>query len=279
MVAARVASQADDDELEFLSKVPASGQSVSNSALLRELTWAPERYWAVHARLIENGLLKRGRGRGGSVARVATPSEESAVVIEGVEIAVPVEDDAAITRAEEQAREASLYEPIRSVIAGDWARERGALPDVVAITASQGRRPTGGRWSRPDIVFVAVRTYRHLPGKYLDVVTFEIKAANSVDVTAVYEALSHRRAATHAYALFHVPDEQAAAAGEILDEVCDVARGHGIVVLVAAKPGDYATWDERAPAARVEPDPARMDQFLNVQLEAEDSRRVQLAVR
>jgi hypothetical protein len=35
------------------------------------------------------------------------------------------------------------------------------------------QRLTGGRWTRPDLVSVAVRTYRYLPGKHMEVVTFE----------------------------------------------------------------------------------------------------------
>jgi len=56
-----------------------------------------------------------------------------------------------------------------------------------------------------------VRTYRYLPGKYMEVVTFEVKPFDAIDVKAVYEALAHLRSSTHAYVILHVPngpDEQ-----------------------------------------------------------------------
>lgn len=37
--------------------------------------------------------------------------------------------------------------------------------------------------------------------------TFEVKPSDAIDVTAVYEVLAHLRSATHAYVIFHVPDD------------------------------------------------------------------------
>jgi len=74
-------------------------------------------------------------------------------------------------------REASLYEPMRAVIQADWAKDERFDFLAVEITAQQGRRQTGGRFSRPDIVAVEVRIPRYLPTKSLEVVTFELKAS------------------------------------------------------------------------------------------------------
>src|ERR1035441_4896420 len=76
---------------------------------------------------------------------------------------------------------------------------------VVEVTARQGRRETGGTWTRPDIVAAALRVFPHVPGKFFDLITFEVKPFDGIDVTAVFEALSHRRAATQAYVWLHVP--------------------------------------------------------------------------
>ena len=76
---------------------------------------------------------------------------------------------------------------------------------VLEITAKQGRRDTGGTWSRLDIVIVSVVTLPFVLGKHLDVTTFEIKPHTQLDVTSVYEALAHLRAATRAYVFLHVP--------------------------------------------------------------------------
>lgn len=44
------------------------GGSAGNGRLRDALAWQDDTYWAVHAALIEEGIIKAGRGRGGSVA-------------------------------------------------------------------------------------------------------------------------------------------------------------------------------------------------------------------
>ncbi|HUZ67694.1 MAG TPA: hypothetical protein VMU56_08550 [Beijerinckiaceae bacterium] len=43
--------------------------SIGNSALRKSLGWNEDRYWKVHAALIETDKIVKGRGRGGSVSR------------------------------------------------------------------------------------------------------------------------------------------------------------------------------------------------------------------
>jgi hypothetical protein len=181
--------------------------------------------------------------------------------------------------AESYERESALYEPMRSVIASDWAKDHLAIPIAVEITAAQGRKQTGGRWSRPDIVVAEVKTYLYVPGKHLSITTFEVKVADTIDVPAVYEALAHLRAATHAYVLCHVPDAVAARLEPTIAEVCRVARSHGIGVIVAGNPADYSTWDEREEAVRCEPDPERLDQFISTQLSKHAAQAIARALR
>lgn len=146
------------------------------------------------------------------------------------------------------------------------AKERGIKSPAVEITASQGRKPTGGRWTRPDLVSVAVRTYRYLPGKYLEVVTFEVKPSDAITVTAVYEALAHLRSATHAYVIYHVPDDSGDPVDPVIEEARRVGRAHGVGVITMGDPEKWETWNELEEARRVEPDPERLDEFIAVQL-------------
>jgi hypothetical protein len=147
------------------------------------------------------------------------------------------------------------------------------------VTAQQGRRSTGGIWSRPDITSVEVRTFAYVPGKFLEVVTFEVKPAGVINVQAVYEALAHRRAATRAYVLFHVPADLRAQFQEVIDEISEVARAHGVGVVTAEDPGHYETWEERVEAQRVEPDPARLDEFISTQLSESAKSDISLRLR
>jgi hypothetical protein len=165
-------------------------------------------------------------------------------------------------------QELALYEPIRKVLAGDWARDHQSKPVAIEVIAKQGRRITGGRWSRPDLVLIEVKNYLHLPTKILDVRTFEVKPTTAIDVQAVYEALAHRRAATHAYVVLHVPAasvEDSETQNEV-SAVREVARSHGVGVVLIDDPADYSTWEEVEEAQRVEPDPERLDAFIKVQL-------------
>lgn len=137
--------------------------------------------------------------------------------------------------------EADLYPDIKTTLEIFWAKERQIEPLAIEITASQSSKATGGRWTRPDLVSVAVRTYRYLPGKYMEVVTFEVKPSDAISVTAVYEALAHR-------------------------------------VIIMGNPRAWDTWNELEEARRVEPDPERLDEFISVQLSQDAHDRIARAL-
>ena len=85
--------------------------------------------------------------------------------------------------------EKSLYEPVLQAIQSGWATNKGFANYLAVITAA-GRRRKTGRWSRPDVTVVARHRYKFVPGRELEVITFEIKhAAQGLDVTVVYETL------------------------------------------------------------------------------------------
>jgi len=153
---------------------------------------------------------------------------------------------------------------VATVLRGPWARDSRFRHQVVEITASQGRRNTGGTWTRPDVVVAALRVFPFLPGKYFDLITFEIKPSWALDVTGVYEALAHRRAATQAYLWLHCPQPEQEA--EVLGRIVEEAERHGIGVIIATDPADYDTWDQRCDPARVEPDPELLNEFVALQV-------------
>ena len=249
-------------EDHLLALIPEDGRAIGNTELRRRLGWDEADYWSVRNGLIDGGVLEKGRGKGGSVRRVTSVAEGAPSAAEEVVAEVAEE------RARLYEQETALYGPMRAVIETDWAKDRRVNPIAVEITAAQGRRMTGGRWSRPDIVSVSVQAFVHLPaGRFIEVTTFEVKPTDDIDVLAVYEALAHRRAATHSYVLLHVPEAEQPPLQERINEICEVARFHGIGVIVADDPSNYETWEEREAASRVEPDPARLDRFIATQLQ------------
>lgn len=247
----------NEPEQQLLGKVPLGGEAIGNTRLIRDLGWPEDQFWEVRNRLVDRGALELGKGRGGSVRRPRVVSES---VAGGTMPPLPI-------ALEEQARasEAELYEPLTKVLEDKWVKDKRVESAIVQLTALQGRRATGGRWTRPDVTIATLSTYPYVPGRHFDIVTFEVKPCDAIDVTCVYEALAHQRSATRAYVLLHVPDHLAEGLEEILSEVCAEAKKHGIGVLTFSLPDDYETWEERVEPVRREPEPRKLNDFLATQ--------------
>lgn len=178
----------------FLRKVREAGGRIGNGALSRALGWPEERYWAVHQELIDTGLIERGRGQGGTVILVVPESveqaEQSAAALPKAESVAVKEElvqasaDAALEREEEpEVREIDLYKPALEQLRKNWTQRKQLLHGIYEITAAQGRRDTGGSWSRPDIVAVGLRKFEYIPDRVLEVYSFEIKAEYDVSAS------------------------------------------------------------------------------------------------
>ncbi|CAM5345885.1 hypothetical protein [Rhodanobacter lindaniclasticus] len=242
------------EEKQLFNLVPDDGTGMTNALLRERLGWNQDQYWGVRNSLIDQNLLFVGRGRGGVVYRVL--SDVVDIGVGGPVAALPV-------------REESLYEPIARVLEKEWARDKRLERWLVQVTARQGRRDTGGRWSRPDLVIATQSVYPYVPGKHFDVITFEVKPADAIDVTAVYEAIAHLRAATKAYVLLHVPDAEADRLDSVVNEISSEAKKHGVGVITFDRPDNFESWNEIVEPVRQEPDPGRLNDFLAGQLETE----------
>src|SRR5690242_15910911 len=78
----------------------------------------------------------------------------------------------------------------------------------------------------------------------MEVITFEVKPADAITVTAVYEALAYLRSATHADVIFHVPDDAAESVQQVIEEARRVSRTHGVGLITMADPRAWDTWNE-----------------------------------
>ena len=257
-----------DDELgrdarALLARLPADGSARSNATLREEMGWDDDRYLAARNELLDAGLARKWKGRGGTVKRVIDQEPNTP----------PAVRDAAPESEIEAERD--LYEPLALQIGSKWAKDMRLEPSVVSILGYQGRRRTGGRWSRPDIALVAVQQFDLLPGKHINVVTFEVKLGPALDVAAVYEALAHRRAATQAYVVVH----HVGVIDDTLELVEAEAFRHGIGLIIVDDPADYDTWETRIEAEQVPADPADLNSFLTAQLPHEQREQVVRLVR
>jgi hypothetical protein len=255
----------ENKQNELLAKVPAS-ENIGNGSLRLELgsTWSEDLYWAIRNRLIERGFLETGRGRGGSVKRVAPEIAEPPFGQSETNTSELPNDQ--LSTSPNYSNESNLYEPIATVLRNQWSKAQGFDNYFVEIPARQGSRLTGGKWTRPDIAVVGYKSFIYIPGRFLEVITFEVKPTYAADVSAVYEALAHRRAATRAYVIVHIPADVKADYKNVIAAIYEESKKFGIGFIVAEDPADFDTWDLALDADRFEPEPKRLNEFIAIQV-------------
>lgn len=245
----------------FLEAVRKAEGRIGNKSLREHLGWREEKYWRVHQELFELGRIEKGRGNGGSVILVDTINPVAVADVAALDESVATRSDEAHALPQTDIREYDLYAPILQQLQQNWATRRGLDQCHCETTAQQGRRDTGGSWSRPDITAVGLKKYEFLPDMTLELFTFEIKAANDVSIKGVLEALAHREAATRSYVIYHTADRDFTDFPEAI-RIEEIAARHGIGVFAARDVDDFETWDEVATAIRGSPDPDNLETFI-----------------
>ena len=108
------------------------------------------------------------------------------------------------------------------------------------ITALQGRRETGGSWSRPDLALIAKRKYEFLPQLVFELFSFEVKPSTDVSIKGVMEALAHREAATRSFVIYHTAGQDFSDFPES-ERIEELAARHGVGVYAAKDVNDLAS--------------------------------------
>lgn len=238
---------------QFLESLPGDGAGIANRLLRERLGWDEERYEYIRQLLIERGAIlpSRGGGTGGAVRQSDVSNA-----------AVDEPDSGALPERLSRAREVELY-PRFATGLRNWASKQGWTQYEVEQTAHQGRRPTGGTWTRPDFVVVAYRGYDYTPGRTRDIETFEVKLADC-PIEAVFETAAHSRFATRSYLAIQragkLPSE-----GDLkrIDSEC---RRFEVGLVLFDDPEDLDTWEVRAMPTRREPDPRQVEDFVTQQV-------------
>jgi hypothetical protein len=168
-----------------------------------------------------------------------------------------------------------LYEPLLRVLSKEWSRDMRIEPDQIhfEITARQGKKNTGGTWTRPDITAVSVRSFQYLLGKFFDVWTFEVKPVEALDVTAIFEAASHASRATRSYALLQVPEDVGSTEQEVIDRCAREAARLRVGLITFSSASDFATWETVVEAPRLDTAPEALNEFIG-HLSAEAKERI-----
>ena len=224
----------------FLSTLRAQGNRAGNTSLQRELKWNETKYWQIHQQLFAAGLIEKGKGYGGSVMLVQQAVDLPATAaaeppgIQFVPLPAVEGTPAAVVEAlvEEYTSELQLYSPVKKQLEAHWARRRQLDDCHCEITALQGRRDTGGSWSRPDLAVIAYRKYEFLPERVFELFSFEVKSATDISIKGVMEALAHREAATRSFVIYHTAGQDFSAFPEA-ERIEELAARHGVDVYAA----------------------------------------------
>ncbi len=260
------------DEQALLTHVPKDGSTIGNGRLRRELDWKEGKYWKIRDRLVEKGYLAVGFGRGGSVYRIRDDVyevEERANVKDTPSKAAVREDEPPFGY---DSSEEALYEPILRMLKDNWQQLFPGFPAPtkhwVDSSPRQGRRQTGGRWTRPDLSAVTLNKYRYVPGPHLEVFSFEVKPRGQFNILGLYEALGHSRRANFAYVLFHTRPENELRPNEkdehsrVLEEIKREAARLKVGVATFEDPTVADTWTVHVVPTRHEPEPRLLNDFI-----------------
>lgn len=211
-----------------------------------------DQYWSAEQELVDRKTIERRRGRNGGIYLIE------------VSAGAPQEsEEAAAQLLAQEKREEAHYERVLETIRAKWTEQPGFKAAFGAITALQGKRRTGGRWSRPDLIVCTVSEWIFSSRPDGDVRTFEIKRFEALDVLAVYEALSHKSRAHYSYVLVtEFPEKLDEVEKEDFENVLAVAARHGIGVITANDSSDWNTWEFELDARRSDADSQAINQTL-----------------
>lgn len=264
-------------QTQFVKALKAAGGRVPNGQLQEGLGWTEDKYWRIHQQLFDAGHIERGRGRGGIVLLVSASTTGVSAAEAAAELNRPVAElPAALQPSNPMAQgELALYAPIKAQLELHWA-SRSRLHDChCEIVALQGRRETGGSWSRPDLCVVGVRTYEYFPGRTFELHTFEVKNSNDVTIKGVLEALAHREAATRSYVLYFTAGADFLSYPES-SRIIELAGRHGIGMVAVHQLNDINTWEELVPAQLANSDPEAINTFISRSLSEDAKRKLRL---
>jgi hypothetical protein len=264
----------DEFKQKLYDLTPADGKSIGNAALRGLLhdafpneTFSLDDYWDLRNSLIADGKLEKGRGHGGSVRRVITVVEPVAVV-NATGSVVPAAGPVQVVVAE-----APLYEPFQKCILTGYIPDNDLKPWICEITAFQGRRNTGGLWTRPDVTVIAMQTFAYVPNKQFDVITFEVKPTIESAMEGVCECAAHSAFANRSYLAF--PDAKEYEDNALYDRISDECERFGLGLILF---GDVANWDTysfQVLAKRNNPDPRAVNDFIKGQISEKSREEIQ----
>lgn len=237
----------------LLDIVPKDGTTIGNKAARSELksrihtTYQREiedkDYWDIRDALLTMTPSPIGVRRGGGGA---------------IYLLNPTTTQQKATPDNEYKKESDLYEPVLEYLRNRWVKDYRIERYVPEVTAHKGSKDTGGKWTRPDITLFAVRQYPFIPGKTVELISFEIKPLDCFDIQGVFETASHSVFAHRSYLMIRMSSKYENDNSDILDRISRECERFGIGFITFINPKDWDTYDIRQEAAHRNPDPDQL---------------------
>jgi hypothetical protein len=232
---------------KLLELVPTDGDFIGNTTLQKRSALG-RRYWDVRQELVDKALLTRGKGRGGSVARILDDK--------GASVALPKKGKLFVRR------ESELYEPLQKWLEETWGKdiESGDFFDARITGTARRRQRASGQWSRPDVTLVQVNSYDYLPQPVLEVTTFEVKKfSDAENIRSVYEAAAHSRWSHFAFLVAEAPSGDYEFPERFMSEL---ERFNVGLILMWKDSGGWLFEEHEYETDRLNPDPKELNALL-----------------
>lgn len=168
-------------------------------------------------------------------------------------------------RLEKDKKEEHYYPAIQDELTRFWALARGReyhhRHRLLAVLDTHHAGPAAtGAWSRPDLTVVGGKVLPFLPGKFVDVHTFEVKLG--MPLIGIYESLAHRRCSHYSSVLCIWREELNRPDALAISAMVKEATKQGVGLMLLNQYDDYSQWEELAEPTRHEPDPQALNDFL-----------------
>jgi len=225
-----------------------------------EVAVSPELYFAALDYLALKKRIGRSRGQGG-----------------GVFLAQEVSGETPASKIKDSWPEAKLMEPLERYLKEHFVKTLD-LPSgstwMIANASSAG--PKSGQWSRPDFIAVSVMRFQLLPGRNVQVHSFELKTETGGSVQAVHEALAQTRFTHFGHLVWHLP---CGSKDEVrLADVTAQCETHGIGLILIRDPDQPGTWEIKLDPAYKDTSAATVDAFLLSRLSGHQTGQLKKAV-
>ena len=237
----------------LLGLIPKDGKAIGNKTLiiaLKNKNFTEDEFWRVRNSLIESGKLSKGKGKGGSVYRT--------------EIIKADDSKLDSTPKKKRIKENELYAPFIKVVKDYRVKEYDIDDYLIDNTSSQGKKRTGGKWTRPDVSLISIKSYQYIYGKIMEVITFEIKPEDSYGVESVFETASQSVFAHKSFLCIHLT--QGKPETEDFDRIIRQCELFGVGLIVFEKPEDWETYEVVVDPKRKDPDPNEVNLFIKQQM-------------